>query len=115
MNFEEPFQRAAIGFDTNDHTFDIVVTPDLHWSWKDQDDFAERVRQGIYSTNFADDVRAEAERVIRAIESRQSPFCDGWERWTTDPDWTLPRLPASWQTEPVTLWERRRWAYPSAR
>src|SRR5258708_7659187 len=29
VNLEEPFRRTRIGFDTNDHTLDIVVTPGL--------------------------------------------------------------------------------------
>ena len=115
VNFEEPFRRTAIGFDTNDHSLDIVVTPDLRWSWKDEDDFAERVRQGIYSADFAAEVRAEAGRVIRAIESRRPPFSGEWERWTPDPAWAIPALPPGWDTAPVAPWERRRWAYPSAR
>ncbi len=114
VNFEEPFRRTAIGFDTNDHSLDILVTPDLRWSWKDADDFTERVRQGIYSTGFAAEVRAETGRVIRAIESRQPPFSGEWERWTPDQGWTTPRLPPTWDTEPVTHWERRSWAYPPA-
>jgi hypothetical protein len=115
VNFEEPFRRTAIGFDTNDHTLDIVVAPDLSWRWKDQDDFEERVRQGIYSEAFADKVRADAARVIAAIEARASPFSDGWEEWAPDPTWEPPVLPPAWDSEPVTVWERRRWAYPSAR
>ena len=27
VNFEEPYRRTGIGFDTNDHTLDILVTP----------------------------------------------------------------------------------------
>jgi hypothetical protein len=114
VNFEEPFRRTAIGFDTNDHTLDIVVTPDLTWSWKDEEDFEARVRDGIYSPAFAAAVRAEADRVIAAIEARRSPFSDGWDRWTPDPTWTVPELPPTWETEPVTRWERRRWAYSAA-
>ncbi|MGH2585742.1 MAG: DUF402 domain-containing protein [Dehalococcoidia bacterium] len=115
VNFEEPFRRTAIGFDTNDHMLDIVVTPELTWSWKDAEDFDARVQDGIYSSEFAVAVRAEAERVIAAIEARRPPFGDGWERWLPDPNWTVPELPPAWETEPAALWEHRRWAYLSAR
>jgi predicted RNA-binding protein associated with RNAse of E/G family len=114
VNLEEPFRRTASGFDTNDHSLDIVVDPDLTWSWKDQDDFEDRVRQGVYSEPFAQEVRAEAARVIAAIETRASPFSDGWDRWTPDPTWDVPVLPPNWETEPVARWEQWRWAYPSA-
>jgi hypothetical protein len=115
VNFEEPFRRTAIGFDTNDHTLDIVVTPDLSWAWKDRDDFELRVRQGIYSEEFAGEVWAEAVRVIEAIEEHRSPFSDGWDQWRPDPKWDQPMLPSNWESEPVAVWDRRRWAYPSAR
>jgi hypothetical protein len=115
VNFEEPFRRTTIGFDTNDHSLDIVVAPDLTWSWKDREDFESRVRQGIYAEEFAAEVRAEAARVIAAIEARASPFADGWDRWTPDPAWEPPILPTTWDTEPVARWERWHWAYPSAR
>lgn len=111
VNFEEPFRRTLLGFDTNDHTLDIVVAPDMQWHWKDRDDFADRVRQGLYTPDFADSVRAEAERVIPVIEGRKSPFSDGWESWAPDPAWTIPELPPVWNTEPVAPWEGRRWAY----
>ena len=115
VNFEEPFRRSAIGFDTNDHALDLLVAPDLTWSWKDVDDFEDRVRRGLYSAPFAAAVRAEAQRGIAAIESRASPFCDGWEEWRPDPVWEVPRLPPTWETAPVAQWERRAWAYPGAR
>ena len=111
VNMEEPFRRNAIGFDTNDHTLDIVVTPDLDWRWKDEDELAERVELGVYPADFADFVRAEGERVIGAIESGAAPFGDGWSEWEPPSDWVVPSLPAEWETEPVTLWDRRVWAY----
>lgn len=114
VNFEEPFRRTAIGFDTNDHTLDIVVQPDLRWAWKDEDDFAARVQQGIYSEAFAASVRAEAAGVIADIEARRPPFSGGWERWTPDPAWGIPELPPTWASEPVAAWERWAWAYPAA-
>jgi predicted RNA-binding protein associated with RNAse of E/G family len=48
VNMEEPFRRTSIGFDTNDHMLDIMVTPDLEWRWKDEDELAERVEQGVF-------------------------------------------------------------------
>jgi hypothetical protein len=111
VNMEEPFRRTEIGFDTNDHTLDIVVTPDLEWSWKDADELAERVEHGVFPADFADFVRAEGERVIDRIERRASPFGDGWGEWTPDPSWQKPALPPTWETEPVRLWPDRVWAY----
>ncbi len=115
VNFEEPFRRTAIGFDTNDHTLDIVVAPDSRWSWKDVDDFDARVQQGMYSPEFAAAIRADAAGVIATIESRRPPFPGEWQTWQPDPAWPRPRLPADWQTAAVAAWDRHHWAYPSAR
>lgn len=114
VNFEEPFRRTAIGFDTNDHALDLLVAPDLRWTWKDRDEFDERVQQGIYSPAFAEWVYAQAEQVIGLVERRESPFSDGWEQWTPDPAWETPALVPNWRDESPVLWPLRRWAYPSS-
>lgn len=111
VNMEEPFRRTGIGFDTNDHTLDIVVKPDLQWEWKDEDELAERVEQGVFPADFADFVRAEGERVVQQIEGGSSPFGDGWGEWEPPAEWEAPSLPPEWETEPVRLWPRRVWAY----
>ena len=112
-NLEEPFRRTAIGFDTNDHTLDIVVTPDLQWSWKDEQLLADQEREGNYSAGLVEEIRREAGSVIAAIESRGAPFSDGWEHWRPESGWPIPRLAPNWNSEPAALWERRRWAYPN--
>ncbi len=111
VNMEEPFRRTAIGFDTNDHTLDIVVTPELEWAWKDEDELAERVKLGVFPADFAASVRAEGERVVERIERRAAPFGDGWGDWAPDPSWPTPALPPEWETEPARLWPERVWAY----
>ena len=114
VNLEEPFRRTAIGFDTNDHTLDIVVTPDLRWTWKDEQLLEGQLRDGNYSAELIAEIRQEATSVIGVIESGGAPFSDGWERWRPDPAWPTPLLPPSWNSEPATLWDRRLWAYPHA-
>ena len=111
INLEEPFRRTPISLDTNDHTLDVVVEPDLTWRWKDEEEFATRTAQGVFSAEFAAFARTEAESVIARLEARQSPFCDGWESWVPDPTWSCPTLPEGWDTLAATVWERRVWAY----
>ncbi|OAI42561.1 hypothetical protein AYO38_11370 [bacterium SCGC AG-212-C10] len=115
VNMEEPFRRSPIGFDTNDHTLDVIVRPDLSWEWKDKDELEERVAGGIFPREFADQLLDGASSVIARLEARQSPFCDGWDRWTPDPDWDIPSLPGNWREEPATLWPGRHAAYLSTR
>jgi predicted RNA-binding protein associated with RNAse of E/G family len=111
VNMEEPFRRTAIGFDTNDHMLDILVARDLTWQWKDEDVLADWVGRGLYSAEFAAAVRAEGERVAANIDSRLPPFDDSWDLWTPPALTGRPELPATWDVEPVALWDRRRWAY----
>lgn len=115
VNFEEPFRRTAIGFDTNDHTLDIVVEPDHRWRWKDSDEFDERVAGGIYSREFAEHVRDAAAVFPDAIERHEPPFDDTWAEWRPDAAWPVPELPPGWRHEPPALWDRRRWAYLDSR
>jgi len=111
VNLEEPFRRTPIGIDTNDHALDIVVAPDLTWSWKDLDEFEGLVASGAYGAEFGECVRAEALRVIRDIETAAPPFDAGWERWAPPREWGIPRLNPLWQEVEAVPWERRRWAY----
>jgi hypothetical protein len=112
INMEEPFRRSEIGFDTNDHMLDVVVEPDLSaWRWKDEEEFAARIAQGVYGAEFGDALRAEAQAVIDLLERRASPFCDGWDCWLPDAAWPTPCLSDRWDTATPVTWERATWAY----
>jgi hypothetical protein len=78
-----------------DHALDIVVEPDGAWHWRDEDDFAETQRLGVFTTEEAAAVRAEGERVVAArpwlpgatggcatalSASRQALTAPGWPR-----------------------------------
>jgi hypothetical protein len=111
INMEEPFRRSPIGFDTNDHMLDVVVAPDFTWRWKDQEEFEDRVRGGVYSEAFGSEVWEHARRAVELVERRASPFSDGWEDWTPDPSWDIPVLPNDWDHVPPVVWARSEWAY----
>lgn len=111
VNMEEPFRRTDVGFDTQDHTLDIVVTPELQWHWRDEDELSNHVKEGFYSAELASAVRVEGEQVIDAVTCGTHPCVRGWADWSADLQWTIPSIPVAWDTTPVTLWERRRWAY----
>lgn len=50
INLAAPWTRFALGFDTEDHVLDVVVTDDRSsWHWKDQDELAWKVEHGTYS------------------------------------------------------------------
>lgn len=112
VNLEEPFRRTAVGFDTQDHTLDVVITPDLAWRWRDEEELANHVKEGFYTEALAAAVRAEGTEVISAIcERRTHPCLDRWAEWAPDAGWQTPEIPAGWDTAPATFWEDGHWAY----
>jgi hypothetical protein len=97
IDLQEPLRRTTIGFDTMDHLLDIVVSPDrLEWRWKGEDEFREAEAIGVYSPEEARAIQAEGEQVIELLCAGQSPFCDGWERWSPPLEWEIPELPDGW-------------------
>jgi predicted RNA-binding protein associated with RNAse of E/G family len=114
VNFEEPFRRTAVGFDTNDHTLDIMVAPDLSWKWKDREEFDALLANGTFSREFGRSVEEAAAEVLALIQHRRPPFSGEWPEWTPPADWTRPGLHPRWREEPPVTWDRRAWAYPLA-
>lgn len=111
INMEEPFRRTACGFDTQDHTLDVVVTPALQWSWRDEQELDSHVHTRFYTQELAAATRAEGRRAIELIEAGTHPCLQGWPQWSPDSSWSVPELPPEWSTTPATFWERRLWAY----
>ena len=70
-----------------DRTLDIVVTPDLQWRWKDEDQFQRIQDLGWVTREEAAVIRAEGERVIEKIEKRCPPFSEPWPEWRPNPNW----------------------------
>ena len=96
VNFHTPMRRLRQGVAFQDCALDIVVQPDMTWTWKDADEFEQLITKGFFSREEGSAVRIEADRMVRTIEGRGTPFCDGWEDWRPDGDWPTPRLPEDW-------------------
>jgi len=111
INMEEPFRRTPIGFDTQDHTLDIVVQPDLRWKWRDEEETENHVREGFFTAELARFARDEGISAIEAILRAEHPCLDGWPEWTPSSDWEVPVVSAEWAHAPPTFWHRRAWAY----
>ena len=43
-----------VGFDTQDHTLDIEVTPELSWRWRDEQELANHVTEGFYTASVGE-------------------------------------------------------------
>ena len=96
VNLQSPLRRVRQGVQLHDHVLDIVVSPDLSWTWKDTDEFEELIARGFFSVEQEVSIRAEAARMVHTIESVGRPFCDGWPDWRPDASWSVPRLPDDW-------------------
>lgn len=106
VHLQEVQRRTSIGVDTMDQMLDIVISPDRSsWYWKDEDEFNEAERIGLYSQEKAASIRMEGERVIALMEAGMAPFCDGWEDWTPPEEWSTPTFPEGWEAVPLDLKE----------
>jgi len=115
VNMEEPLRRTAIGFDTQDHTLDIEIGPDLTWHWRDEAELANHVAEGFYTRELAMAVQAEGERVIDAILRRDHECMRGWRDWSPPREWQRPAFVDGWDTTLPTFWDQRQWAYGNDR
>ena len=96
VNLQAPVQRTVRGILVQDYILDVLVKPDMSWSWKDDDEFSELHSRGFFTDAQAQLIREEAERMIQVIERNASPFCDGWEHWRPNPEWPVPQIPENW-------------------
>ena len=96
VNFEVPWVRSRLGFDSKDLSLDLVVTPAREVIEKDRDDFDERVRRGLISATEAREVELANLAARQAIRDGIPPFDESWNGWRPDPTWEQPHLPADW-------------------
>lgn len=97
INLEDPLTRSTTGFDYLDWLLDIEIAPDLSvWNWKDADELEDAVYKGLITPKKGDFIRAEGNRVIRALEEKAPPFDEPWPLWRPDPQWTIPNLTDGW-------------------
>ena len=98
INFQEPYRRTAHGIQTMDLALDMIVEPDRSsWRWKDEDEFELFIDRGLIRPEVAARVRQEAEMILGQAERDAYPFNSEWPRWSPDPCWPVPELPARWK------------------
>jgi hypothetical protein len=96
VNLQDPLERTTIGFDTTDHALDVIVGLDGTWAWKDEDELAEAVEDGLFTADEVATFRADGERALARILDREPPFDRDWSAWRPDPGWREPTLPEGW-------------------
>lgn len=103
FNLQDPYRRTPFGIDTYDHELDIWwAAGDPTYTWKDEELFEERIREGRYP-GFDHEIRAEGQRLAAALDAGERWWDDSWATWRPDPAWSIPTLPAGWDTVPATL------------
>jgi hypothetical protein len=102
VNLERPAVRwldgALGGVDTIDYDLDVVVAPDRTWHWKDEDEFASRLREpDLYWVDNEAAVRAEGERLAKLAEAGEFPFDGTMVDYRPDPAWPVTLdMPPGW-------------------
>lgn len=97
VNFERPWTRTRLGFDTEDWVLDLIVTgAERAVTVKDADELDWCVEAGTVSPEQAESTRRSAERVTAIAAENGWPFDADWSLWRPDADWVAEPLPADW-------------------
>lgn len=96
VNFQLPFRRSEIGFDSFDLELDIIVEPTCEWHWKDEDDYQRGIECGILLNEWVEAINTAKQEVFDKLEKRHYPFDGAWLDWMPDPTWSPPTLPENW-------------------
>lgn len=103
VNFEQPYRRTLIGFDTCDHMIDLVFTPDGTHRWKDEDEYAQGRQLGLVTDVQHAEIERAKDQAFAMFEQRTGPFDERWLSWRLDPDWPLPILPDNATAVPAAI------------
>ena len=96
VNFQLPFHRSEIGFDTFDLELDIVIEPTFEWHYKDEEEYRIGMESGILLDDWIQAIHIAKPEVFDKLAKRQYPFDGAWLDWKPDPNWTPPTLPENW-------------------
>jgi hypothetical protein len=87
VNLQEPFRRTETGYDTQDLELDIWVPLAAPWEWKDEELLEQRVREGRFTAEQVEEIRAEGARVAAELDAGRRWWSDDWASWEPDPSW----------------------------
>lgn len=96
VNLEDPWQRTAIGFDTEDWILDLIVLHDFTVVRKDEDEFEWAEQSGRFDTEHLARIRGAAADATAAVHARAWPFDAEWSAWLPPAGAPLPTLLDGW-------------------
>jgi len=96
INFQLPFQRSPIGFDTLDLELDLIIEPNFAWQWKDVENYQQGVNCGIIRKEWTERIETAKKEIFSNLERRHYPFDGSWLDWKPDPTWQPPKLSENW-------------------
>ena len=97
VNLERHLGRTRFGYDIQDQVLDLIIYPDLErHEWKDEDEVAYLVAEGLMGADEAAAARAEGERVLESARRLEPPFSGHWPSWRPDAAWPIPVLTEDW-------------------
>lgn len=96
INFQLPFRRSKVGFDSFDLELDLIIEPTFEWRWKDVDDYQRGIELGILRPGWIREIDSARQEIFEKLEIRQYPFDGSWLDWRPNPNWEPPKLPEHW-------------------
>jgi hypothetical protein len=109
VNFDLPPRPTAWGLVSKDLVLDLWVNPDRTWRWKDRDDYARALEDGILDPTIRGPVEEEGTKILKELDELGGPFADSWTTFRPDPAWPRPRLP------PSHSWNGDNWTLPAGK
>ncbi|MEO6197320.1 MAG: DUF402 domain-containing protein [Dehalococcoidia bacterium] len=98
INLETDMARTEAGFEYTEHMLDVIVEPDLQsWHWKDEDELAEAIVLGLFTTEEARGFYSEGRCALDWLLARRAPYDEPWDAWRPPDGWTVADAPAEWQ------------------
>ena len=89
--------RDGDRFDSRDNILDRYAGPDGEWHWKDEDELAWEIEQGLVAPSREAELLAEGERALERFRRHDPPLDRPWLDFRPDPGWTIPVLPDGWR------------------
>jgi predicted RNA-binding protein associated with RNAse of E/G family len=98
VNLQDPIRFTPLGYDTADHTLDIIIAPDMNgWAWKDEHEVPIAIELGLHTEEEMAEARRVGESVIAMMEAGDAWWTD-WANRPPDLSHPIPTLPAGWDT-----------------